>query len=141
MRLLSFILDHIPPKQFFLFCFVGVTGLIVDTIVLASFTETGLLDPRAAAIPAFIVAVTWTFTLNRKLTFSASNGSPVRLAFGIFLAVCLVGLSIRISIMHALIAWAGFGVGRLYYVASLIGIGVATITNFLGSKYLAFRQV
>jgi putative flippase GtrA len=42
--------------------------------------------------------------------------------------------------MHLLIAYAGMGVKPWYILASFIGIAAATVFNFLGSKYVAFKS-
>jgi putative flippase GtrA len=125
--------------QFVRFCLVGATGLAVDTAVLALFTEVARLDPRAAAVPAFAVAVTWTYTMNRRWTFRAAGSRRVGFAFPVFVGVCAGGLGLRLLTMHLLMVYAGLATGRRYYLASLGGIAVATLWNFLGSKFVAFR--
>jgi len=144
-------MDRVPPplrrlfdtypwfRQFVKFCMVGVTGLAVDTLVLAFFTELFNLDPRIAAIPSFAVAVTWTYTMNRLWTFGARGSPGVGVSYFTFVGVCLAGLCVRLLTMHLLMEYAGLGIGRRYYIASLLGIFVATFVNFLGSKFLAFR--
>jgi dolichol-phosphate mannosyltransferase len=121
------------------FCLVGATGLAVDTAVLALFTESVRIDPRAAAVPAFAVAVIWTYTMNRRWTFRSAAGRRVGFSFPVFVGVCAGGLGVRLVTMHLLMVYAGLAAGRRYYVASLGGIAVATLWNFLGSKFVAFR--
>ncbi|MFH1682004.1 MAG: GtrA family protein [Candidatus Eisenbacteria bacterium] len=127
-------------RQFIKFCLVGLTGLAVDTSVLAFFTEVVPLDPRAAAIPAFAVAVTWTYSMNRLWTFRAGSGGGVGASYASFVGICLAGLALRLLTMHLLMEYAGLGTGRRYYLASLAGIFVATFWNFAGSKFVAFRK-
>ncbi len=55
-----------------LFCTVGGTGVVVDFAVFYPLVEFGALDPRLAAIPAFLVAVSWNYLLNRRFTFARS---------------------------------------------------------------------
>lgn len=131
-------------RQFVKFCVVGVTGLAVDTSVLALFMESFHFDARLAAIPAFAVAVTWTYTMNRLWTFRARGRPGAGVSYFTFVGVCLGGLGLRLLTMHLLIEYAGLGkgqgpYGKGPYLASLIGIGVATFSNFFGSKFLAFR--
>lgn len=126
--------------QFVLFCIVGGSGVIVDYAVLIPLTEFAHLDPRLAAVGAFIAAVTWNYLLNRKFTFEADQNVKISTSYTAFVGVCLVGLAVRIGVMHALMTWLGMGKGRWYLLASLIGIAAATVTNFLGSKYFAFRE-
>jgi putative flippase GtrA len=131
-------------RQFVKFCVVGVTGLAVDTAVLALFMEIFHFDARLAAVPAFAVAVTWTYTMNRLWTFRARGRPGAGVSYFTFVGVCLGGLALRLLTMHLLIEYGGLArgqgpYGRGPYLASLIGIGVATFSNFLGSKFLAFR--
>ncbi|MFH1279714.1 MAG: GtrA family protein [Candidatus Eisenbacteria bacterium] len=127
-------------RQFVKFCIVGLTGLAVDTAVFALFTEAIGLDPRLAAIPAFAVAVTWTYAMNRHWTFRAAGRAGAGVSYFTFVGVCLGGLALRLLTMHLLMEYAGLASGRRYYLANLGGIFVATFSNFLGSKFLAFRR-
>ena len=138
--------------QFIRFCMVGGSALPVDTGILAIMTEWVRLDPRIAAIPAFLGAVTWTYTLNRFWTFKAKSRSQVPASYASFVLICSAGLVIRLIVMHLLISYAGLGDQRLftlagvgvvrrYYLASLLGILVATFWNFFGSKLISFGHI
>ncbi|MGD0230340.1 MAG: glycosyltransferase family 2 protein [Syntrophorhabdales bacterium] len=124
--------------EFLKFCLVGFFGLLVDTSVLIGAVQLAHLDPRAAAVPAFLCAVTVNYAVNRRWTFAAGKESAIATSYGRFVAVCLAGLLLRLGTMHVLIAGAGMGVGYRYVLASFIGIAVATMFNFLGSKFVAF---
>lgn len=126
--------------QFVLFCLVGGSGLVVDYAVLVPLTELAGWDPRAAAVVAFAVAVTWNYWLNRKFTFKAGADVGVSRSYVVFVAICVAGLGVRLFTMHALMEWAGMKTGRWYLLASFLGIVAATVSNFVGSKYLAFRS-
>ncbi len=126
--------------EFVLFCIIGGTGVIVDYAVLIPLTELGGLDPRLAAVGAFAAAVTWNYVLNRRITFQSGKNVKVSKSYSVFVGVCLVGLAVRIGVMHALMEWLGMGKGRWYLLASLVGIAAATMVNFLGSKYFAFKD-
>jgi dolichol-phosphate mannosyltransferase len=127
--------------QFFKFCLVGLSGLIIDTIILMTFVEYLSFDSRIAAIFAFSGAICWNYLFHRIWTFKGSYLFNIYYSYFSFAAICLVGLGIRIGTMHILIENAGMGKGRWYVVASIIGILLATISNFLGSKYLVFANI
>ena len=55
-----------------------------------------------------------------------------------FVAVCSIGLAIRLAVLHGLVEYTALGVGRWYILANFIGIVVATAANFTGSKFFAF---
>jgi dolichol-phosphate mannosyltransferase len=126
--------------QFIKFCLVGLSGLFVDTAALVSMVELLSLDPRLAAVFAFFLAVSWNYLLNRIWTFETSKFIKITHSYLSFIAVCLLGLSIRIGVMHLLIEHANMSERPWYILASLLGILSATIFNFLGSKYIVFSK-
>jgi len=127
--------------QFIKFCLVGISGLFVDTSVLVSLVELLSFDPRLAAVFAFFAAVSWNYIFNRIWTFETGKSTKLTHSYISFVTVCLIGLSIRIGVMHLLIEYAGMGKSPWYILASLLGIVSATIFNFLGSKYIAFSKL
>jgi putative flippase GtrA len=52
----------------------------------------------------------------------------------------VVGLGVRLGIMHLLIEYAGMDRKPWYILASILGIFGGTIFNYLGSRYLAFSK-
>jgi len=127
--------------KFAKFCLVGFSGMIVDTAVLVAFVELMKLDPRIAAVFAFMSAVTWNFKWNQRWTFPSSNYSKTLFQrYYSFITICVIGLGIRIGIMHILLRNTAMGEGRGYITASILGILSATIFNFFGSKLIAFRH-
>ncbi len=135
--------------QFFIFGLIGGSGVFVDTAVVVFLRELWAIDERLGAIPAFIVAVTWNYELNRRFTFKKEIEEAElsrKASYSSFVFISLFGLLIRIALMHVLITYMGMththiilGVVRLSYIASFIGIFVASLFNFLGSKFIAFR--
>jgi dolichol-phosphate mannosyltransferase len=124
--------------QFVQFSGVGISGIVIDTVVLMICVELLKLDPRLAAVFAFLVAATWNYNLNRLWTFDGFRKTIY--SYVTFVIVACVGLGIRIGSMHILIEYSGMGAGRLYVLASIIGILLASIVNFLGSKYISFSK-
>jgi dolichol-phosphate mannosyltransferase len=126
--------------EFIKFCVVGLTGLIIDTMVLVSLVNYASLDPRFAAVFAFTVAVTWNYMFNRLWAFESGRAVPISRSYVLFVSVCLGGLVVRITVMHILIEYAGMGIKTWYILASFMGIAAATVFNFVGSRYIAFRK-
>jgi len=126
--------------EFVKFCLVGLTGLVVDTAVLVSLVDYVGLDPRFAALFAFATAVSWNYVFNRVWSFESGRSAPIPRSYAFFVSVSLGGLAVRIGVMHLLIAYAGMGVSPWYILASFVGIGAATVFNFLGSRYVAFKS-
>ena len=127
-------------QQFIKFCVVGLSGFFIDTAVLVALVDLLFLDPRLAAVFAFFTAVTWNYFFDRVWAFEFGRETKIPSSYVSFVAVYIIGLPIRIGVMHALIEYAGMGESPWYVLASFIGIVVATIFNFLGSKYIAFSK-
>lgn len=123
-----------------LFCLVGGSGVVVDFAVLYPLVAFAHLDARLAAVPAYGVAVSWNYLLNRRITFANAREVAAARSYATFVAVCTAGVGIRIAVMHLLMVYAGWADKPLIWLASLTGIGAATLSNFFGSKYLAFRH-
>ncbi|HJX35109.1 MAG TPA: glycosyltransferase family 2 protein [Desulfatiglandales bacterium] len=137
-RLYSF--RYPDADQFIKFCLVGISGIFIDTAVLIFLVELFFFDARLAAIFAFTAAVSWNYLLNRVWTFKQGMGTKIAHTYITFVIVCMIGLGVRIGIMHLLIMYAGMGEKPWYILASLLGIAVATIFNFSGSKYIVFSR-
>ncbi len=132
-----FITGH-SANQFLRFCLVGASGVGVNELVMwALFT--GLhLHYILASICAFLVANISNFVLNKALTFADKGWGFPRLAsqYLRFLAVSLVGLGINLAVLVALVEL--FKIGAV--LANLVGVLAATGSNFLGSKFVAFKR-
>lgn len=127
--------------RFYRFCLVGLSGMAIDTVILVALVEIAALDSRIAAIFAFLVAVSWNFRWNQNWTFLAAEyRKGTYLRYASFVLICMAGLAIRISVMHFLLLHTVMREGRGYILASIMGILAATVSNFLGSKYVAFSQ-
>ena len=113
---------------------------MVDTAVLVSFVSFCSFDPRFAAVFAFIAAVSWNYVFNRTWAFETGRYTKVSYSYVSFVIICILGLGIRICVMHLLIEYAKMGESPWYILSSFIGIAVATVFNFLGSKYIAFSK-
>lgn len=137
--------------QLILFGIIGASGIFVDLAVVVFCREVFGLDVRYGMIPAFVVAVTWNYELNRRITFDSRNVSWWYAYITFFLA-CTLGLVVRFLFVDFAVDKMGFDdrfltVGswtvpylRLSYIAYVAGIVIAYVVNFLGSKFVAFRQ-
>jgi dolichol-phosphate mannosyltransferase len=132
---------HAKVFEFFKFCLVGFSGLFVDTSILVALVGLFSLDPRFAAIFAFLAAVSWNYTFDRSWAFKIGRSIRISYSYVSFIVICLFGLGIRIGVMHLFIEYAGMGKSPLYILSSIIGIVVATIFNYFGTKYIAFSKI
>ncbi|MDI6916168.1 MAG: glycosyltransferase family 2 protein [Thermoplasmatales archaeon] len=122
--------------QFFKFCIVGGIGVLVNICVLYSLVEFLYLWYMFAAVVAFVVAVSSNFVLNKIWTFKEkSKGIKVAGQYSKFFIVCIIGLLINLGVLYILVQY-----GNMWYVlAQLVAIGVATLNNFVGSKFWVFK--
>lgn len=120
------------------FCVVGFIGLIVDLGTVAALKELFALDTRLCAVFGFAVAVTSNYLLNRYYTFARGRELPFLWSYFTYVGTNLLGLSVRMVTVHALMLLTDLDRGRGYLLSNAIGIALATLFNFAGAKYFAF---
>lgn len=126
--------------EFIKFCIVGFSGVFIDMGVFTLVKEVFTLDTRLCAVFGFMVAVTTNYIFNRYWSFERGRETSFIKSYLSFVAVCSVGLLVRIGVMHTLIeVYPPIDrIKILQYLNNLIGIVVATIVNFIGTKLFAF---
>ena len=135
--------EHKYPSilEFFKFCLVGLSGLFVDTAVLVALVGRFSLDPRFAAVFAFLAAVSWNYIFDRSWAFKIGRSIKVPYSYISFIVICLFGFGIRVGVMHLFIEYAGMGKSPWYILSSIIGIVAATVFNYFGTKYIVFSKI
>jgi dolichol-phosphate mannosyltransferase len=136
------------------FCAVGASGMVVDLTSYAAFqwllNQTWLAERTTplfhtsqaltvSAVLAIWLALSWNFSLNRRLTFSyAREGSLLRqyltYALSNFLGI-LVSLSMRLLLPRY---FSFFNAHKL--AAAVVGIVTATGLSFSLSRWVVFRH-
>ena len=123
-----------------MFCAVGASGVVVDYAVFVPLIQFAGVDPRLAAVCAFLVAVSWNYLLNRRFTFTDARDTPVSRSYVTFVAVCAGGIALRVGVMHLLMVRLGWDRPPEVYATNFVGIVAATAVNFLGARFIAFRR-
>lgn len=124
--------------QFFRFCLVGLSGVLVNSLVMwGSYDGLGI-PYLLSSVMAFLVATVNNFTLNKRFTFhdEVTGARAVLGQYFKFLGVTLLGLGINLAVLWGLVelyAWDPVW-------ANLAGVLLATLSNFLGNKLYAFRK-
>ncbi|HET8956604.1 MAG TPA: GtrA family protein [Solirubrobacterales bacterium] len=115
------------------FGIVGGSGYLINLVVFALLA--GVLDLHhiAAAIGAFVVAVSNNFFWNRHWTFEPGE-RPAHFQAARFFAVSVASLVINLIVLELLLS--GEVVGEL--PAQAIAVAVAMPFNFLGNKLWTF---
>jgi FkbM family methyltransferase len=113
--------------RFVEFCGVGATGTVVDLVV----TTTALATTHylLANTLGFLVAVSWNFAGNWWFTFERPDGAIPR-QYASYVGLHAVTFGLRAVVLTVLIEAAGMPV----LAATLVGVGVAAIANYLGTE-------
>jgi putative flippase GtrA len=134
--IINLIERYLPLDQFIKFCVVGGMGTLLNLFILYTSVEfLGLWYILGAAI-AFIIVVTFNFTLNKFWTFKDKKKKK-KIVVGQYLKYIVIGgigMGINILTLFILVEY----VGIWYILAELLAIIVATLWNFEGSRYIVF---
>jgi len=123
-------------RQFIKFCIVGFSNLIIDFSVYLFFTRFLDLYFIYANFISFTIAVSWSFTLNKRWTFKMRVAEKVRTQYMQFFIVNIIGIIIQTSILYYLVekqSWFD-----LY--AKGVAVVLAVFWNFGVSKFWIFRE-
>ena len=121
-------------QQLALFTLVGGAGFVVDAGVLLLLIHGVGLDVYVARVLSWLAAATFTWWLNRTLTFRDAGSRRLR-QWLMFLAANSGGGLINIGVSAALIA------ARVTPVAAVACGSLAGLTwNFLASRQFVFRR-
>lgn len=120
-----------------MFVMVGGSGMVVDLTVLAQLRWSGMPLESARAL-AILVAMTWNFWLNRRLTFADADPKPWLIQYGQFCLSCSLGAVINWQLTLTLCSyWPTTALWELLAAATGVAAGVAF--NFSLSCLVVFR--
>jgi len=125
-----------PAKwiQLLKFCLVGGSGYLINLAVFALLASVLGVHHIAAAIGAFVVAVSNNFFWNRHWTFEPGE-RPAHFQAARFFAVSIASLGINLIVLELLVSG---GLGEL--AAQAIAVAVAMPFNFVGNKLFTFDE-
>lgn len=132
-------LRRLPP--FLRFAFVGALGFVVDLAVLWVGIELLGLGPYAARAVSFALTVTFTWALNRELTFGdrkAHGAAGMAREWARFVAANSIGLAVNYAVYAALVGW-GTGWLASPYIAAGCGAVAGLVFNYAASTRMVFR--
>jgi dolichol-phosphate mannosyltransferase len=114
------------------FGIVGGSGYLINLVVFALLASVFDVHHLAAAIGAFLVAVSNNFFWNRHWTFGPGE-NPAHFQAARFFVVSIASLGVNLVVLEALLSG---GMGEI--PAQAIAVAVAMPFNFLGNKLWAF---
>lgn len=91
----SFISDPNERTRFIRFSIVGIIGTVVDFGVFNLLARILLLNPIAASVFSFSIAVVNNYFLNRNWTYPDSRSKSFRRQLTEFSVISIIGLGIR----------------------------------------------
>lgn len=136
------------------FCVVGASGMVVDLSCYALFqlvfSQTylslvraplvgGALDLAVAGALAIALALTWNFSLNRRLTFNYARSGSIPRQFLTYVLSNALGIGLSFSLRLYLPVHVGF-FARHRLAAALVGIVAATGISFSMARWLVFGR-
>ena len=120
-------------EQFFKFCVVGGTGVVVDFGITFLFKEKLKLNKYIANSLGFMAAASTNYLLNRWWTFR-SHDPEVAQQYVQFVGISAIGLILNNIIIYLLNDKARLN----FYLSKLIAIGLVTLWNFFMNYYFTF---
>jgi dolichol-phosphate mannosyltransferase len=136
------------------FSAVGASGMVIDLSCYALFQlvfkGTGLarmtapviggrLDLAVSGALAIALALTWNFSLNRRLTFSDARSASILRQFVAYAMSNALGIALSLLLRLTLPAHIGF-FDRHKLAAAFVGIVAATGVSFSLSRWVVFRH-
>lgn len=123
--------------RFLLFCFVGLTGVAVHMFALALAVDAAALRFSVAQAVATVVAITWNFVLNNRLTYRDQRLTGWRFVTGLlwFQAICSVGAVSNVGAA----SWI-YDNGPGWWIAGLGGAVMGAVWNYVVSAAFVWRQ-
>jgi dolichol-phosphate mannosyltransferase len=121
--------------RFLMFCFVGLTGVVIHMIALRLAIPSTRFE--IAQVIATAVAVCWNFVLNNMLTYRDQRLKGWRFLTGLlrFQLICAVGAVSNVGAA----AWL-YGFGENWWLAGLAGAVMSAVWNYVVSAAFVWRS-
>lgn len=127
-------IDKMVVIKFLKFCFVGLSGMVIDFGITWLLKEKIRINKYIANSTGFILAATSNYIWNRFWTFQSENDHIASEYFS-FVMISMVGLAIN----NLLIYFFTDKVKLNFYLSKLIVIIVVTLWNFILNFLITFR--
>ncbi len=126
-------------RQFFTFAAVGIAGFVVDAGVLTLLLHTTSVGPYLGRVCSYLCAATFTWVMNKFLTFRDRSSQRLSVQWLTFLLVNACGGLVNFGIYSLLLATIPFFAATpvaAVAIGSLAGLAV----NFTLSRNFVFRR-
>lgn len=125
------------PLRFIMFASVGLSGVLVHTLVLYLLHIVLSVEFVIGQTLATLVAMTSNYFLNNLLTFNDSRHKGAQMFVGLFsfYITCSLGALINIAVATAI-----FNIGTVWWISGICGAIVGAVWNFALSSSFTWRQ-
>lgn len=121
--------------QFIKFCSVGLTNLVVDYLVYIFLTRFFYWHFVAAKVASFVVAVSWSFTINRRWTFK-SDGDKLSQKYCKFFVANTIAMVLNIYLFYLAVK-----VLKIYDLLALLLVAIiVSVFNFILNRFWTFKD-
>ena len=119
---------------------VGLAGFVVQLGVQNALHSGAHIGAITSLTIAYIVATAVTFVGNRYWTFKHRKGKGLRHETILFVLLNLVGYGIQVGIVDIAYYGLGYKDGLSYNIATVIGIGLATLFRLFAYRTFVFNN-
>ena len=126
-------IDNMVVLKFMKFCFVGLSGMVIDFTITWLLKEKIRINKYVANSIGFVLAASSNYLLNRFWTFQSKN-SHIATEYFSFIIISVIGLALNNLIIY-------FLADRIkvnFYISKLIAIGMVTFWNFIMNFLITF---
>jgi putative flippase GtrA len=119
---------------------VGLIGFVVQLGVQNALHSGAHIGAITSVIIAYVVATVVTFIGNRHWAFKNRKGKGLRHETMLFVALNCVGIVIQVGIVDLAYYELGYKSGLAYNLATIIGIGLATLFRLFAYRKFVFNN-
>ena len=119
---------------------VGLAGFVVQLGVQNALHSGAHIGAITSLTIAYIAATAVTFVGNRYWTFKHRKGKGLRHETILFVLLNLVGYGIQVGIVDIAYYGLGYKDGLSYNIATVIGIGLATLFRLFAYRTFVFNN-
>ena len=119
---------------------VGLIGFVVQLSVQNALHSGAGVGAITAVVIGYIVATAVTFVGNRHWAFKHRKGKGLRHETMVFVLLNCVGIVIQVGIVDIAYYELGYKSGLAYNLATVIGIGLATLFRLYAYRKFVFND-
>lgn len=148
MKLIRWIISEFFNIQFMKFILVGFLNTAVDfgilNLLMVIFRAYAGWPFSLFKAISFSCAVTNSYFFNKFWTFQKEDKAKIQ-EFSKFLVISIIALLTNVSLASLLVNKIGpqFGINLLLWanLSAFAAVGITTLINFFGYKYLVFKKI